>query len=337
MTQKINTKSTADRRLRVMLGAHFVWLGVVCLLGGWWWRLLLRQAGRIAELEQSQGWAKNLTENYWHRTQRMLFWESATFFSLLLASTALLFWLYWRDVKRARGLQAFFASVTHELRTPLTSIRLQAESIADNLLEDASQKKLVHRLMEDSIRLEAQVERTLELARVEGGGPVYIQQIEVKPWLDRFLKSWAADYREKVECQSKIDDAIIEADPTALKVIFKNLLENSVRHAKREKVIISITSVFKDKTIILVLKDDGQGFLGDEKKLGKIFQKGVSSSGTGVGLYLVKVLMKRMGGWVHYSSCSNALGNNPSSNNPSGNNPSGFEVSLCFKEGMLHG
>ena len=45
----------------------------------------------------------------------MLFWESLVFFALLLATTVLLFWLYWRDVKRARGLQAFFASLTHEL------------------------------------------------------------------------------------------------------------------------------------------------------------------------------------------------------------------------------
>ena len=103
------------------------------------------------------------------RTQHMLHWESTTFFVLAVVSSAFLFWLYWLDMRRARSIQAFFASVTHELRTPLTSIRLQAESIAEQC--DESQRQLVARLLEDTTRLEGQVERTLELARLEARRP----------------------------------------------------------------------------------------------------------------------------------------------------------------------
>ena len=92
-----------------------------------------------------------------------------------------LFWLYWRDAKRTRSLQAFFASLTHELRTPLTSIRLQAESISDGLADHPEQKDFLQRLLEDSQRLELQVERVLELARVEGGGPIFTQAIQIVP------------------------------------------------------------------------------------------------------------------------------------------------------------
>jgi signal transduction histidine kinase len=292
--------------IKAMISAHLIWLVMVCLLGAWWDRLLLRQAGKIAELEGKLGLSVDITQGQWHRTQNMLYWESLTFFGLLLACTGFLFWLYWRDMKRAKGIQAFFASVTHELRTPLTSIRLQAESIAESLMGEVSQGNLVRRLLEDTIRLEAQVERTLELARVEGGGPVYNQPLQIKPWLDRFLKTWTADYRDRVELKLGVDDVLIEADPTAMQVIFKNLLENSVRHSKRGG-------------ISLLLKDDGQGFQGDQKNLGKLFHKAPSSQGTGVGLYLVKILMKRMGGWVQF------------------NFNSGFEVSFGFMEGKLNG
>ena len=127
MTTKGVLSSVPHRRLRIFVIAQLTWIGMVCLLGAWWGRLLLSQALRIAELENALGWAVNVTQMQWHRTQRMLFWESLVFFGLLVACTLLLFWFYWRDLKRARGLQAFFASVTHELRTPLTSIRLQAE------------------------------------------------------------------------------------------------------------------------------------------------------------------------------------------------------------------
>ena len=186
------------------------WFFTICLLGIWWGRLALTQAQRIAELEKNLGLASDFADSHWHRTQRMLYWESGTFFLLLLASTVLLCWLYWRDARRSRGLQAFFASVTHELRTPLSSIRLQAESIADPLANRLNgQNHLIRRLLEDTIRLEAQVERTLELARVEGGGPVYTQPLLIKPWLDRFLASWTADYPNRVKLQSVIEDVSI--------------------------------------------------------------------------------------------------------------------------------
>ena len=283
------------RRLRMMVVAHVTWIAIVCLLGAWWGRLLLTQAGKIVELERSLGWAANLTQDQWHKTQHMLHWEFATFFGLLLACTAFLFWLYWRDVKRARGLQAFFASVTHELRTPLTSIRLQAESIAENLAGESSQKNLVQRLLEDTIRLEAQVERTLELARIEGGGPVQTQTLQIKPWLERFLRSWAADHQNKVELEFKIEDLLIEADPMAMQIILRNLLENSIRHSKQEKVLISISVSPNKNQVCLFLKDNGQGYSGERKNLGKLFQKGSSSQGTGVGLYLVKILKLQWG------------------------------------------
>src|SRR5690606_29195371 len=93
-----------------------------------------------------------------------------------------------RDRKRTRSIQAFFASLTHELKTPLTSIRLQAESIADPTNDDAFKRQLVERLLADTSRLEAQVERSLELARLEGGGPVFVQGYELKNLIERGLR-----------------------------------------------------------------------------------------------------------------------------------------------------
>ena len=51
-----------------------------------------------------------------------------------------------------------------------------------------------------------------------------------------------------------------------------------------------------DGGVELQFRDDGRGFEGDPAKLGRLFQRGSASRGTGVGLYLVRVLMERMGG-----------------------------------------
>lgn len=309
-----------------MIAAHLGWLVIVCLLVAWWGRLLLRQAGRIVELERSLGISAGEAQDHWHRVQRMLYWESSAFFALLLVSSVFLFWYYWRDVKRAKGLHAFFASVTHELRTPLTSIRLQAESIAD---QDERQGKHVQRLIEDTIRLESQVERTLELARVEGGGPVYTQIVQLKPWLDRFVSQWSAHFNGRVKFDVSVDDVLIEADPSAMHVIFKNLLENSLKHSQAHSepeysevnpIRVEILTENQNQGIVLRVLDHGNGYPGDSRELGRIFHKGPRSQGTGVGLYLVKVLMKKMGGWAEFNGSQE-----------------GFWVSLWFREGRQNG
>ena len=306
-----------NRRLRLLLAVHVTWVALVCLLGAWWERVIFRQATRISELSRALGQAAETTEAEWLRTQRMLFGESWVFFGLLLGTTALLVWLYWRDVLRGRGLEAFFGSVTHELKTPLTSIRLQAEAIA----EDGASPEVVRRLLEDTVRLEGQVERTLELARVEGGGRVFTQTFYLKPWLDQFVHSSRSAYADTVHFDLKSEDVAVEADAGAMQIILKNLVENSLRHTKRRPVRVSVATAGAHGAgkIELRVRDDGPGFVGSVSGLGRIFIKGPGSPGAGVGLYLVKVLMERMGGRAEFVGGE------------------GFEVRLCFREGRSGG
>jgi signal transduction histidine kinase len=289
-----------------MLAAYAVWLVTLIGLAAWWGRLLMRQAAHIAELESRLGLPGTSLVAH---TSRMMFWESATFFVLLFASGAALAWLTWHEARRARSLQAFFAAVTHELRTPLTSIRLQAESLSD----EVGDGPLVGRLLEDTGRLEAQVERTLELARVEGGGPVFSRPLALKSWLDYALRS-----HRQIQVAAELDAELeIRADPGALQVILKNLLENSRRHAgsaaSERAPSVRLTAERRAGWVVLHYRDDGPGFTGDHRRLGRLFYKGHDSPGAGVGLYLVSMLMKRMGGRAEFAGRS------------------GFETELWFR------
>lgn len=317
MNANASSLHAANRRMRLMVVVHAFWLAVVFLLGAWWGKLVLQQAEKIAELERKLGIGAAAHEQ-WERTQRMLLWESAVFFVLLLASTALLAWLYWRDLRRNRAIEAFFASVTHELRTPLTSIRLQAESIAESVPSPEA-APLLRRLLEDTMRLEGQVERTLELARVEGGGPIFVQPLELKPWLDRLIQGWRQNFTGRAEIMSSIEDLTAEADPTALGIVLKNLLENSLKHSRREPVRVTIDVRPRGGWIELSFRDDGEGFRGESRYLGEIFHRGPHSQGSGVGLYLVRVLTERMGGHARFRGGS------------------GFETTLWLKEGRSSG
>lgn len=308
-------------RVRIVVAAHLIWLVTLCLLGAWWGRLVLSQAARIADLETRLGISASAAHEHWARTQRMLAGESIVFFALLVLATSILLWLYLREAERTRSLQAFFASVTHELRTPLTSIRLQAESIADSVPENATERPLVERLLEDTSRLESQVERTLELARVEGGGTVLNQPFRVKPWLEYFLQTWTNGFGGRVEVTTQVEECLIQADPSAFQMILKNLIDNSIKHAgHRGKVQIRLESPqIENDWVVLRYSDNGSGFKGDSRKLGSLFYKGEMSQGAGVGLYLVESLMRRMGGRAEFAA-----------------HPQ-LETKLWFKRGTDHG
>jgi len=313
MTGKGSITHAPYRRLKWMLSLHLTWLGIVLILGAWWGRLILSKGARIAELEKTLGLE---TGHAWESTQRMIFWEGGAFVVLLLGSTVLLVYLYWREAQRARSLQAFFASVTHELRTPLTSIRLQAESIGDSV----GKNPLVDRLLEDTQRLESQVERTLELARVEGGGRVFLQSIPLKTWVERMLKSWRESYGDRIKFETVVPaELIVQADTSALQVILKNLFENSMRHARQEAIEIKLGAVASHGRVEFKVCDNGSGTGHESHNLGKLFEKGAHSQGAGVGLYLVRVLMERMGGKAEFGG------------------DHGFEAKLVFKEGHVDG
>src|SRR6202050_686899 len=202
------------RRTALIAGAALVWLVLQLVLVVWWATVIERQARRIADLQALGGAGQELAGVQWARTRLMLIGESGTFLALLLAISVLLAWLYWREQRRARSMQAFFASVTHELRTPLTSIRLQAEAIA----EGAQGAELARRLLEDSHRLESQIEKTLELARIEGGDPLREQSIPLQAWLARALQDIAQAHGAALEVLAHVDAGLppIQADAAAL-------------------------------------------------------------------------------------------------------------------------
>ena len=64
-----------------------------------------------------------------------------------------------------------------------------------------------------------------------------------------------------------------------MQVILKNLLENAVRHSQQDRVKIRIHTADEANGIFIVFRDNGHGFHGNSKFLGKLFEKGESSQG----------------------------------------------------------
>ncbi|OUR97889.1 hypothetical protein A9Q84_06745 [Halobacteriovorax marinus] len=229
---------------------------------------------------------------------KMLKWETSTFIILILLLSVSFLVVYLKDQKKTKALQDFFASLTHELKTPLASIRLQSEVITD-LVETVEHKQLTtltSRLIEDTTNLEVQMDKILQLSRLERGGTLSPVAVELEGIIKRVHKDLG--YDQKVEIDSFYDQEVL-ADEFALELIIKNLFENTKNHSLTNNIKVSIKES-SDSNYVDLSYCDGGVFTGDIKKLGNLFYKYNSKKGSGIGLYLIKKFMPLMQGRANF-------------------------------------
>lgn len=290
---------------RLIIILSMLYAGIILALGSWWLYLIVKYGEKIAGITGDESGSRILT---------MVKWEGGTFLTLLILLSASLLILYIKDQKKTRGLQAFYASMTHELKTPLASIKLQSEVLQEeaeslkNDLKNTKISKVVGRLISDTMKMETQMDKILQLSRLEGGGHFNLYPINLIETINNTLKksghplaiTFTNDGRDSPDSPDTEDDQTLAAntitikgDELALELIFKNLFENTINHAKSAQVHISIKQGPGD---ISLTYEDGGTFNGDPQKLGQLFYKHNSKKGTGIGLYLIKKLAEAMNG-----------------------------------------
>ncbi len=278
---------------RWFYGLTLVWVLMLLGLGSWWLFLVFKLHSTLSQINLPELGSQS-------RFLNMMRWEGSFFFIFLILLGASLFYMYFRDMKKSKAMQAFFSSLSHELKTPLASMRLQAEVIRD-LIHDESHdhaqlSNLTGRLIEDTHKLESELEKSLQLSRIEQDAPLTL----VPVGLERFLKRQEQKLQSPLLVKLKISEDAQEvmADELALNMIFRNLFENTLRHNK-ETQMVSIHAVRSGECVEIHYDDHGKKFQGDLSNLGMLFYKFNSSKGSGIGLYLIKNLMRKMHGSFH--------------------------------------
>jgi signal transduction histidine kinase len=263
---------------------------LVLAIIGWWGYLLVDRTRYILSLEGELVMrdASYIPLLNGESTMRMVLAEAGTLTLLVLVSSLFSFWLCVRDIRRNRALQSFYAAMAHELRTPLASIRLQAEGLAIQ-----GKSNFIQRLLEDTTRLESQLERGLELARSETGQKLTLIPLEMAEIWQRIVVP------EGLNVTGAVQGKVI-ADAHALQVIFRNILENARQHGAASAM--QILTEKTEEAVMLTFSDNGCGTDEPLHKLSRLFYKGKQSKGTGVGLYLIQSLMRQMDGKASYAS-----------------------------------
>lgn len=258
--------------------------GMIFLFGVWWLYLIFKLSDRLATLNAQDG----------INIGSLIKWEGTTFLVLVLILLVSHTLLFIRDQRKNRSITAFFAGLTHELKTPLASIKLQSEVIKDEVdgIDNQRLEKLTNRLIEDTIRLENQMDKILQLSRLERNGNLNFVDVDISHFIASIVNNGYAT-KLNVNLETDNDSISVKADEFALSIIIKNLLENTISHTDSKEVDVRITQV--DNHAVITYQDKGT-FSGDIQKLGNLFYKHESTKGSGIGLYLSRKLIDRMNG-----------------------------------------
>ena len=244
-------------------------------------------------------------------------WEGSFFIIALAACIAVIAGALRAEARVIQEQESFLALVSHQFKTPLASLQLSLETMAMRPLSPEHQRALIDRMLADLARMESMVTQILESMRLDRGRiDLRSEPVDLDGAVARVIAGFEERAaKDRIAVSADIERGLqVTADPMALDVILRNLLENALA-AVAPVGGGSITVTGRRAAggdIELAVRDSGVGFRpGDAARLFHKFTRlhsGGGRFGTGLGLYIVRRLMQLAGGRVSAQSAGAGQG-----------------------------
>jgi signal transduction histidine kinase len=218
----------------------------------------------------------------------------------------------------ANRLKSEFVSiVTHQLRSPLTSLSWAVEALISGEFGKIDEKQLefLKILKENNSRMGELIKDLITVTKVEDGSQFKNKESVSLEGITKDLVFKFQPFLQAsgVELIIKADENLPQVMTVAsqIKIAVENLVDNAIRYAKSRngaKGLIEILIKKREKNIQFEIEDNGVGIPEEDQKY--IFQKFFRSRnvkeaqpyGSGLGLFITKSIIGRLGGKVGFKS-----------------------------------
>jgi len=238
------------------------------------------------------------------------------FFAVIITGLVLNTIFLIREIRRSEQHDAFSNSITHELKTPIASIKLYLETLKTRHVSPEKQNEFYDVMLADTNRLLNTVEQVLQASRTrEKKRQINISEIDIGTLINESI--------EIIRTRRNLDETAIRfteplttfkvmGDPAELQTVFINLLDNAIKYSADEpKILIRTKKSSLRDAVDIFIKDSGIGIpRRDLKRIFKRFYRvaGGEVKGTGLGLFIVKSIIKKHGGKIRAQSRGEGLG-----------------------------
>jgi signal transduction histidine kinase len=245
-------------------------------------------------------------------SQSGIYWTllpiGSTFILLLIVGVVMYLTLSIKAINLTRRQSNFIDSVTHELKSPLASMKLYLQTLSRHQVDQQMQADFHRFMLEDLERLDHLINQMLDAGRLDADRPKEeLEDVELGDVLRECATAVCMNYRVPADTV-QLDlqpDMVMVGRRIDLHVVFRNLIDNAIKYAgSPPRVSVSLRSTFGDKIVVRVA-DNGRGvpyplrrkIFGRFVRLGSELER--EKPGTGLGLYIVRTLVRQHRGRIH--------------------------------------
>lgn len=220
---------------------------------------------------------------------------------------------YQRAQRLAKLKEEMLTNVTHELKTPVTSIRMFAEMLAEDPLDDTRTRRFGRMMRGESLRLTQLVENVLDFARLDRpDGDLEREPVDIGAVLRRVAEAFHYRAEEKgvevcLDIRGDERDLVAETHTSSVERIALNLLDNALKYRKRRDAAIAVHAERAGDRVRIAVEDNGPGIPeGEQERIFEPFYRvaydDYAVRGAGLGLAIARKLAGKLGGELRVES-----------------------------------
>ena len=209
------------------------------------------------------------------------------------------------QIESERLRNSLLSAISHDLRTPLSALIGLADSMfLTQPPPTGAQADISRKLREQALRINAQVDNLLDMARLQAGRVQLNRQWqpleEVVGSAIKNLRPALASHPVRVELDDELP--LVEVDSVLMQRVFSNLLENAVKYTP-PGTHVWVRAFTTGAQLEVHVEDDGPGLpVGREEVIFKKFERGQpegNTPGVGLGLAICRAIVEAHNGEIH--------------------------------------